>query len=207
MVEVGDQGIVYSAGAAYSQFSPVAPAVVGDKVILIECGGGQQIAVPVLAFELGQYSWAIPEFRFAGFDWKFNWDTQLLSPFVLPWNYTDHDFKAVHSLGTIYGDSPMTPDGGTSVNRTNPPYGDIEYIWEYGIFEDYPKAADGAMCVKFGRASLEIWCLCAPNPDYGAWGAQSFYIKNKLVWSGQIPPAEGGGSPHQVVYHVTGWTP
>jgi hypothetical protein len=71
--EVGDKGLVFSAGTEYSTFSTVGTPIVGDKVILYPLGEDQKLAVPNLTFSLTDAIWVIPCFKFAGFDWKFDW--------------------------------------------------------------------------------------------------------------------------------------
>ena len=70
MVDVGDKGIVYSAGTDYSRFAAVSTPEVGDQVIVIPLDGYGDLAVPCLTFAIGEWVWVMPEFKFAGFDWK-----------------------------------------------------------------------------------------------------------------------------------------
>lgn len=204
-VLVGDKGIAYAAGSQFSQFSPVTTPEVGNKVILIEIGDGSKIAVPILEFDIGQYTWVIPEFRFAGFDWKIDWKLLLLTFNRWPNNYRDHDFKITFtSGGTYYGDSPITPSGGCEKITDDPQAGDIEYAFTDGAFESYPLPDDVSVCVAAITGGLEWWVMAAPNFDYGAYTSATVYFFNEAVWAGSLAPAQG--HPGLVLGHGT-WYP
>lgn len=200
---IGDKGIVFGAGSEYAQFSNVTTPIVGNKVILIEIAGGTQIAVPIMAFDIGQYSWAIPSFRFAGFDWKIDWDLYLLSFNRWPNNYKDHDFMiAFEAGGTYYGDDPMEESGGCLKITDTPQQGEIEYAFTDGIFEEYPKPDDCSVCLAAAPGGLEYWIMAAPNPDYGSSDHASVYFFGDLVWSGSLQ----NNTPGHIFAHGI-WTP
>jgi len=105
--EVGDRGLVFSAGSDWSTYVTVAKPVVGEKVILYNLGSsGQQLAVPVLAFSLTDFTFTVPSFQFAGFDWKFNWDL-FLANFKKDdffWRFNLHNITFIDDYGVTYGD-------------------------------------------------------------------------------------------------------
>ena len=107
----GDKGIVFSAGSVYSTFTPVSTPEVGDQVMLYNLGGGQRLAVPVLTFSLGNFAFVTPSFQFAGFDFKLDWNFNLIS-FLRTDVFTDlinlHDlFFWEPTVGwSAYGDTP-----------------------------------------------------------------------------------------------------
>jgi hypothetical protein len=103
MTEVGDKGIVFAAGSEYSQFTPANPPIVGDKVILYNLGNGQRLAVPTLAFGLDSFTFVCPSFQFAGFDWKLDWNFQLI-----PLNFYTRNLNQL--LADEFWDA-LVPDG------------------------------------------------------------------------------------------------
>lgn len=200
---VGSKGLIIPGPDGGYQFIPVDPVEIDDKVILYPLQDETRIAVPALEFGIGDITFASPEFQFAGFDWKldFNFNLIPLSPFFF--GFTGHDFKCVTGGYTYYGDTGMSPAGGC-VKMPSPRYGDIEYAFTDANFEEYPKPDDGSLCVKFlGFGKVEIWVVSAPYPDYGSGASVAFYIFNKLVWSGIISP----GYPDRVWYHIAEWSP
>lgn len=202
-IEVGTRGLVVGSGGQTAQFIAAEPIAVGDKVTLYNLKDNTRIAVPAMEFDIDNFVFIAPSFNFAGFNWKidFNFDLIPLSP--LFYGYKHHDFKCLTGGATFYGDSGISPSGGCKI-MSRPRYGDIEYAFTDSDFENYPNPDDGSLCIKFlGDGCVEIWVVSAPYPDYGSGSPVAFYIFDKLVWSGIISP----GYPDRVWYHIAEWSP
>jgi len=78
-ITVGDKGLTFAAGSVYATFTPVSTPAVGDKVILYNLGNGQRLAVPSLNFSLSDYTFVVPSFQFAGFNFHLDFNFNLLS--------------------------------------------------------------------------------------------------------------------------------
>lgn len=179
---VGDKGIVYSAGAPYSQFNPVDASAVGDRVILIPIGNDQQLAVPVLEFSLNMPTWVIPDFRFAGFDWKFDWSLQMLglnrmkgyfnrllvagfwneygnpSSFVI-WE-GDINYDGIHPIyigGSAKGGDTVPPDAGA--------YGPFMLRYGRATSLPYELLVDDGLIIatEHGSISFPTWGFMTPQ--------------------------------------------
>jgi len=60
-------------------FVPLADTLnVGDSVAVYNLVDDTRIAVPILAFDIGDYAFVTPSFDFAGFDWKLDFDFNLI---------------------------------------------------------------------------------------------------------------------------------
>lgn len=201
MVDVGDRVLVMPSFGENIAV-PLGDLSEGDRVLLYNLKDSTRIAVPTLSLNVGDRVFSSPSFDFAGFNWEIDFDFNLIPLSPLLFGYTDHDFKCVTGGVTYYGDSGMSQSGGCV--KMSPRYGDIEYVFTDANFEEYPKPDDGSLCIKFlSGGLLEIWVVSAPYYDYGSANTVSFYICNKLVWSGTISL----GYPGRVWYHISGWSP
>lgn len=81
-LEVGDQVLVMPGWDGVPVAIKLDSVDVGDPVLLYNLKAEDKIAVPRLQFDVGSYVFAAPSFDFAGFDWKVDFDFDLL-PFYL----------------------------------------------------------------------------------------------------------------------------
>lgn len=77
MVLVGDQGIVMNSFGD-KIFVPLGSVEVGDTVAVYNLRDNTRIAVPMLTLDIGDMVFKTPSFDFAGFDWKLDFDFNLL---------------------------------------------------------------------------------------------------------------------------------
>jgi hypothetical protein len=191
MVEVGDKGVIMDSFGD-KVFVPLGDVEVGSTVAVYNLADDTRIAVPLLSFNVGDFAFSTPSFDFAGFDWKLDFNFQLIPLFLWFMGYDDHDFKIVFGGGsTYYGDYGISPSGGCQKITTNPQNGDVEYAFTDGSFEHYPDPDDVSFCIKSLSYGIEWWVMAAPNPDYGSDGSASLYLFDTLVWSGSLAPAIG----------------
>jgi len=187
---VGDKGIVFAAGSPYTTFSPVGTPGVGDKVTLYNLGNGQRLAVPVLSFSLGEFTWVTPGFQFAGFNWNLDFNFQLLSfSLISSGSYTDHDISCRGGVpghsDVMYGDDAMgsVNDGGGCLKSDT-----IGVLfggdWAYNFSDGARSPTEGTCddltfeCKKVGN-TLEWWIHSGPDPDYS--GGLFFSFKGVLL--------------------------
>ena len=117
--EVGDKGLVFSAGSPYSTFSTVGTPSVGDKVTLYNLGSDQRLAVPTLAFTLTDQVWVIPDFPFKGFKWKYDFKLGVLNiggrkMWILQTAAAEWTARYLHNLVSL-PDGSVVLTGGTQV--------------------------------------------------------------------------------------------
>lgn len=82
VLEVGDKVLVMPALDGTPFAIKLEPVEVGDPVILYNLKNDTKIAVPRLQFEIGDHVFASPSFNFAGFDFKLDFDINLI-PLIL----------------------------------------------------------------------------------------------------------------------------
>lgn len=82
MVDVGDKVLVFAAGSEFATAVPLSTPSIGDMVAIYNLQNETRIAVPTLTFGLGDVSWVTPNFDFAGFDFKLDFNFQLI-PLIL----------------------------------------------------------------------------------------------------------------------------
>jgi len=178
---------------------PLGNVNVGDSVILYQLKDNTRIAVPTLSLSVDSYVFNTPSFQFAGFNWSVDFNFQLI-PLLLFLTWKHKDVKWVSGT-TVYGDD-TNPRYCLRVT-SDPRHGIIEY--NFGDITVESNADDGAICIGKGtNYGYEIWIMAPRNPDYGSDSVQSFYLFNKLIWSGIIPP---GSSLNTIFYHVDNWKP
>ena len=187
-VQVGDNGLAFAAGSPYSTFAQVSAPKVGDSVILYNLGNGQRLAVPTLWFDLGYFTFVAPSFQFAGFDWKFDFNFNLLplkfGIAVDPDQYVNFAIEneegdGIPPVDWQYGnDDPPTPAHpiGTSL-RTDGygykyPAADFAFLFENLVYGSVP---DAFIDVKrHSRTEYEIWAG-APTGNVGAFDISIYY--------------------------------
>lgn len=205
-MNIGDKVLVFAAGSEFATAVPLSSPGVGDSVILYNLKNETRIAVPTLSFGIGDFAFVTPNFDFAGFDFKLDFNMQLI-PLLLAITWTDHD---VRWLGpndglTYYGDDPDTK---ICVKVTaDPRHGFIEYNFGDSFkISGETLADDGAICIGPGTSvGYEIWIMRPRWYDYGSGGTQKFYLKGSLIWSGIMLP--GPNDPAAIFYHVDNWLP
>lgn len=117
---IGERGLVVYQGDTSGVF--ISPDIQeGDRVVLYPLKDATRIAVPILSLSVDDCVFTSPEFKFAGFDWKldFNFDLIPLSlPFLLPPWFMHKFAMNVTTLPPIapatwwvYGDSPPYQTG------------------------------------------------------------------------------------------------
>jgi hypothetical protein len=87
MVDVGDKGVIFGYGGVYSQFVPVTTPNIGDRVMIVPVDDIGELCIPMLTFTIGDKVWIGPDFKFAGFNWKFDKNLKLIpieKPIVRP---------------------------------------------------------------------------------------------------------------------------
>ncbi len=182
MVEIGDKVLVFAAGSDYATAVPLWPPEVGDNVALYNLKNETRIAVPTLTFALGDFAFVTPNFDFAGFDFKLDFNMQLI-PLILGFNITPdmyHDFHAhITPIGggasfDIYGD-------GTDCHTVRLNYG---YKYSGKITFVFVDVCDGTLdSVIEARAvgsQLEIWAY----PIGGFMWDHKLYYKSTLLTEG-----------------------
>jgi hypothetical protein len=96
MVAPGDKGIVMNTFGD-KVFVPLGDVEVGDTVAVYNLVDDTRIAVPMLTLGVGDMVFATPSFDFAGFDWKLDFDFNLIyldplifgSDVILAWDDID----------------------------------------------------------------------------------------------------------------------
>lgn len=81
--QVGDKGIILNEGSDFQAYIPYTKPNIGDKAYIYTMRNGMKIAIPVLEFELGNPMWISPDMPMAGFDWKVDFNFNLI-PLGIP---------------------------------------------------------------------------------------------------------------------------
>jgi len=180
-LEVGDKALVMP-GFGENYLIPLEDVNIGDSVQLYPIGNDTKIAVPVLNFGIGNYTFISPEFNFAGFNWNIDFNFNLIPLRLLLVLATEaHNFKIWNdTMGWIYGDDPpgmpgctIKEDGGWGSGGS-----DADYAF---LFEDgggaYP---DVYIDVRVGKGMLELWAGLYGTPSY----YNKIYYKDTLLTEG-----------------------
>jgi hypothetical protein len=190
---VTNKGIVFAAGSPFATFAPVTRPAVGDSVILYNLGNGQQLAVPTLTFKLSDYTFLVPSFQFAGFNWKLDFNFNLLSFHLAGFNH--HDIACQSGVlghtNMMYGDDAMgsvNMGGGCVVSDTLGILygGDLAYN-----FADGARGVGEGTCddltfeCKQSGTTLEWWVHSGPDYSYG--GGMSFWFKGVFLGAFSTP--------------------
>jgi hypothetical protein len=81
--QVGDKGIILNEGSDFQAYIPYTKPNIGDKAYIYTMRNGMKIAIPVLEFEIGNPMWMSPDMPMAGFDWKVDFNFNLI-PLGIP---------------------------------------------------------------------------------------------------------------------------
>jgi hypothetical protein len=136
-VTVGDKGLTFAAGSVYATFTPVTTPAIGDTVILYNLGNGQRLAVPSLIFNLNDYSFVVPSFQFAGFNFhldfnfnllKFNLAAQSVDALLLVGQEISSDVVP-ETYEIFNGPLPFNWDGRTNIYLSGPQAGGAFLSW------------------------------------------------------------------------------
>ena len=177
MVEVGDKVLVFAAGSDYATAVPLSTPAIDDKVALYNLKDETRIAVPTLRFDVGDFAFVTPNFDFAGFDFKLDFNFQLVAlnlGQITPAMYHDFSCFVVEQGIMYYGD-------GTDchVKRLN-------YGYKYSgimtfIFIDICDGTwDSCIEVRVIDSKFEIWAYPIPGFMY----VHRLYYKGLLLTEG-----------------------
>jgi len=202
---IGERGLVVYQGDTSGVF--ISPDIQeGDRVVLYPLKDVTRIAVPILSLSVGDCVFTSPEFKFAGFDWKldFNFDLIPLSlPFLLPpWFAHKFQMKIItqpppSKTWWVYGDSPpysySSGVRGCKVIAGGPNGGDLTLQFEDLGVPPY----DMNFEIKFIEYNeIEVWVYKNGNPSFIN---EMYFDGTYLCKCGDANGYSGG--PYDETYH------
>ena len=181
---IGERGLVVYQGDTSGVF--ISPDIQeGDRVVLYPLKDATRIAVPILSLSVGDCVFTSPEFKFAGFDWKLDFNFSLI-PLVLNWIYAPagtYYLNAIVEYSTTYSPDLIT-------NALGAPDGQITYIGKDGWFIAEISIPNGTMIPNNGR--ITIW---EKTDAISQWSFTNLYDYISSPW---VSPTTGAGE----TYHV-----
>lgn len=199
MTEVGDKGIVMDTFGD-KVFVPLADTLnVGDSVAVYNLVDDTRIAVPILAFDIGDFAFATPSFDFAGFDWKLDFDFNLI-PLMLGFpenslvagmfcNYMNNNENPSSGM-PIWGNlgTNQWSGQGAVISTTTCEYGgEFRILWIDGS----PPLYDAFCEIKhIGGGDIMFWI-----GSNNLHGAHHIWFRGELIESSPVGPPWGSFNP------------